>query len=71
MSVAAEKGHNAMVKALIKGGCDVNKAMNNGTAPLMSAAQNRLGEVSEALRKGGCDMDKAMNNGATRRYIAA
>ena len=68
LSIAAEKGRGVVVKELIKGWCNVNKAMNNGTKSLMSAAQNGLGEVlmstveEQALEGGG-----GSNKGRVRR----
>ena len=60
-----------MVAALIKAGCDVDKARNNGCTPLFMAAENGHGEVVAALLKGGCDVDKANNTGSMPLYIAA
>ena len=37
--MAAQKGHEAVVKALIEAGADVNKADNDGRTPLYWAAQ--------------------------------
>ena len=37
--MAASKGHEAVVKALIEAGADVNKADDDGWTPLYMAAQ--------------------------------
>jgi hypothetical protein len=47
--IAAQNGHKAVVRALIKAGADVNKAMDNGWTPLLIAAQNGHQAVVRAL----------------------
>ena len=37
--IAAEEGHEAVVRALIEAGADVNKATDDGETPLFMAAQ--------------------------------
>ena len=37
--IAAEKGHEAIVQALVELGTDINKAMDDGATPLSIAAQ--------------------------------
>ena len=39
--VAVCKGHGEVVKALLKGGCDGDKAGNRCTTPLLMAAHGR------------------------------
>ena len=46
------------VKALIKAGCDVDKANKDGHTPLFKAAQNGYVEVAQALIEAGCDANK-------------
>ena len=69
--IAALEGHAGVVAALIKGGCDVDKANKNGFTPLYFAAWKGHGEVVAALIKAGCNVDKAHDNGATPLFIAA
>jgi ankyrin repeat protein len=40
LMLAQERGHNELVKALLKNGADVNAANYNGETALMRAAQN-------------------------------
>ena len=47
--LASEKGLHEVVEALIKSGCDVNKARNDGATPLSFAAQNGHPDVAERL----------------------
>ena len=53
--MAAFEGHGEVEEALIKAGCNVDKANHDGVTPLYAAAQEGHGEVVEALIKGGCD----------------
>ena len=61
---AAWKGHGEVVAALLKGGCDVDKADDYGASPLFVAAGTWRRRVVPLI-KGGCNVDKAKNNGAT------
>jgi len=47
--VAAQNGHETMVRALIEMGADVNKAMDDGVPPLLIAAYNGHEAVVRAL----------------------
>ena len=38
--IAAQEGHEAVVRGLVEAGADVNKAKDNGTTPLYIAAKN-------------------------------
>ena len=69
--IAAEQGLREEVEALVKGGCDVDKADDDGTTPLLKAAEEGHGKVVEALIKGGCDVDNATNEGVTQLLMAA
>ena len=69
--IAAQKGHEAVVRALIEAGADVNKAKNNGVTPLYIAAQDGHEAVVRALIELGADVNKAKDTGATPLYINA
>ena len=69
--MAAENGHVEVAEALIKAGCDVDKAEKNGVTPLLKAAQNGHVKVAEPLIEAGCDVDKADSDGATPLSRAA
>jgi len=56
--MAAEEGHEAVVKALIEAGADVNKADNDGKTPLYMAAQEGHEAVVKALIAGGTDSER-------------
>ena len=47
---AAQNGHEAMVRALIELGADVNKAADNGWTPLAIAAQEGHTAIVQFLR---------------------
>ncbi len=47
---AAQKGHEAVVRALIELGADVSKAENNGVTPLSVAAQEGHTAIVQILR---------------------
>ena len=48
--IAAENGHETIVRALIEAGADVNKATNNGWTPLAIATQEGHTAVVQILR---------------------
>ncbi len=48
--IAAQDGHEAIVRALIELGADVNKATDNGVTPLFFAAQNGHTAIVQILR---------------------
>ena len=56
---AATHGHEAVVKALIAAGADVNKADNYGWLPLWLADYNGHEAVVKALIAAGADVNKA------------
>ena len=56
---------------VVKGGCDVDKAMNDGATPLYMAAQEGHGEVAATRIDGRCQVDKDDITGFTPLYIAA
>eukprot|EP00982_Pelagococcus_subviridis_P015521 31407-Pelagococcus_subviridis.AAC.5 len=62
---AASNGHEAVVRALIEAGADVNKANDNGTTPLFIAAQKGHEAVVKALMEAGAVVNKADNHGGT------
>ena len=68
---AAREGHEAVVKALIEAGADVNKAKNDGETPLYMAASNGHEAVVKALIEAGADVNKADDDGWTPLYMAA
>ena len=57
---------------LIEAGADVDKARDDGTTPLLMAAQEgRVEAVRVLLEQGSADMNKANNNSQTPINIAA
>ena len=69
--MAAEMGHEAVVRALIEAGADVNKASNDGVTPLVIAAGLGHEAVLRELIKVGADVNKADDNGVTPLVVAA
>ena len=63
--VAAEKGHTAVVTALLDAGADVNKADKFGSTPLYAAAGYGHTAVVTALLDAGTDVNKADDEGIT------
>ena len=63
--IAVHDGQVEVVDALIKAGCDVNKA------EVYVAAEMGHSAVAEALIKAGCDVDKVDNDGDTTLSVAA
>jgi ankyrin repeat protein len=51
--IAAQNGHEAVVRALIKAGADVNKTRDNGGTPLLIAAQQGHAAIIQILRDAG------------------
>ena len=64
-------GHLEIVKGLLAGGANKDKARDGGATPLFIAAQNGHIAAVEALLKVGADKDKAKDDGATPLFIAA
>ena len=71
LHIAAQNGQVAMVWALIESVADVNKAMNDGTTPLIIAAQTGHEAVVRALIEAGADVNKADDEGMTPLFFAA
>ena len=71
LCVAAEKGHEVMVRALIDLGAVVNKAMDTGATPLYVAAQNGHEAIVRTLFELGADVNKTNDNGVTPLFNAA
>ena len=71
LNIAAAFGHEAMVRALIELGTDVNNPWDNGTTPLFVAAAHRQEAIVRALIELGADVNKAEDHGATPLFIAA
>ncbi len=63
--VAAQNGHFALVKALVKAGAAVNQARGDGATPLSIAAQKVHLAVAEMLVKAGAAVDQAEADRAT------
>ena len=61
----------AVVKALIEAGADVNKAANDGRRRCTWAAANGHEAVVKALIEAGADVNKANDDGRTPLYMAA
>ena len=71
LHIATESGHEAVVRALIKAGADVNKATDIGETRLYIAAANGNKTVVRALLELGVKVNKAKNGGMTPLFIAA
>ena len=69
--LASRNGHCDIVDALLRGGADVNKAMDIGATPLFMASQLGHCDVVEALLRGGADVNKAKNDGVTPLFMAS
>ena len=69
---ACHEGHVDAVRVLVEaGGCDMNKAMDDGDTPLYAACQEGHVDIVQLLvEAGGCDMSKAVDDGRTPLYIA-
>jgi len=61
-----------VVRAIIETGtADVNKAMNNGVTPLITAAgKNHVEIVKDLVEEGGADVNQAMDDGFTPAFVA-
>ena len=55
---AAQNGHEAMVRALIELGADVNKGKDNGWTPLHIAAQQGHEAIVRAIVEAGAEVNK-------------
>ena len=68
--IAAQNGHDAVVRVLLDAGADKDLAANDGCTPLFIAAQNGHDAVVRALLDAGADKDLARNDGTTPLMIA-
>ena len=68
--IAAQEGHDAVVRALLDAGADKEIARNDGTTALFIAAQVGHDACVRALLDAGADTDHALNR-TTPLYIAA
>ncbi|MDA8576048.1 ankyrin repeat domain-containing protein, partial [Candidatus Marinamargulisbacteria bacterium] len=71
LMIAAQKGHEEIVKLLLEKGADANLAQNNGCTALMLAAGVGNNNIVELLLEKGADANLAHNNGWTALMIAA
>ena len=69
--IAAERGHDAIVRALLDAGADKDLAAHDGATPLFIAADNGHDAVVRALLDAGAGKDLADNGGVTPLFIAA
>ena len=69
--VAAEKGHAAIVRALLDAGADTDLAANDGGNPLYIAAYYGHEAIVRTLLDAGAGKDLADNDGATPLFVAA
>ena len=67
--IAAQNGHDAVVRTLLDAGADKDLAMNNGATPLHAAAQAGHDAVVRALVNAGADKT-ATCAGCTARDVA-
>ena len=68
---AADKGHEAELRALIEaGGTDLNKAMKEGLTLLHVAVLRGHQGVVRVLIEAGADIDKTENGSITPLYVA-
>jgi ankyrin repeat protein len=67
--MASHDGYLDVVRALMKGGADIEKATNDGETPLYIASAKDEDVVS-AMIEGGADINKA-NNGCTPLHTAS
>jgi ankyrin repeat protein len=71
VNIAAQNGHEAVVRALIEADTDVNKAHDIGWTPLYAAACKGHETGLRALKEAGADVNQAEDNGVTPLFIAA
>ncbi|OCL05848.1 ankyrin, partial [Glonium stellatum] len=63
--LAADKGHEEVVRLLIEKGADVNAKNNEGEAALHLAARNEHALVARLLIAGGADVNLSNDTGST------
>ena len=68
---SAQYGHEAVVRALIKVGVDVNQLKENGMTPLHVAAVNGRETVARVLIEAGVEVNETEIRGTTALFIAA
>jgi ankyrin repeat protein len=71
LMLAAEKGHEAVVRVLLEGGANPESAGAGGVTALMVASQNSHDAVVEALLEGGADPDATDSQGVTALMMAS
>ncbi|ROT81850.1 ankyrin repeat protein [Penaeus vannamei] len=71
LHVAAEEGHEEIVKMLILGGVDVNGKNEKGSTPLHFAAQEGHEAAAEELIVKGADVNAKDEDGYTPLHLAA
>ena len=69
--MAAKNGHKYVVRLLLDGGADPNKATGYGDTPLHWAAKNGQEDVVQLLLDRGADHNKANERGKTPLHWAA
>ena len=62
--------HTATVKALLRGGANVNAQAADGCTPLILAAFNGDAEIAQVLLKWGADARKTLLPGKTALVVA-
>jgi len=68
---AVRMSHEAVVRALIEAGADLDKAEDDGRTPLYFAVQEGHEAVVWALIEAGADVNMATDDGSTPLFIAA
>ena len=69
--MAAERGHAAVVAALLEGGADPERRNPAGASPIYLAVQNGHAAAAAALLAGGTDPDSTTPEGLTLLELAA
>ena len=69
--VAAQKGHDAVVRMLLDAGADKDLATNDGCTPLHIAAERGNAAVVRALLDAGADKTMCMFSGQTALDLAS
>jgi ankyrin repeat protein len=69
--MAVQFGHEVVLRALIEADADINKATNDGSTPLIKAAEKGHKAVVRALIEADVDVNKAKDDGGTALGIAA
>ena len=71
--IACQEGHVGIVRLLLEaGGCDTNKARDDGATPLyIACVEGHVDVVRLLLEAGGCDANKAIDDGGATPLGAA